>query len=132
MSAYSLNLPTQLREAATKVASMQGISLDQFIIKAIADKLAGGEELVGNLDFPEIAYLRGSSGVKFPVLKGTSIRIQTLVIARHRWNLSEEEIAQEYDLTLETVRHALLFYSELGEEIESAIAIEQTIEQANV
>lgn len=132
MSAYSLNLPTQLREAATKVASMQGISLDQFIIKAIADKLAAGEELVAKLDFPEIAYLRGTSGVKFPVLKGTSIRIQTLAIARHRWNLSEEEIAQEYDLTLETVRQALLFYSEFAEEIESAIAIEQTIEQANV
>lgn len=132
MSAYSLNLPSELREAATKVASQEGISLEQFILRAIADKLATGEELFANRNYPEIAYVRGTSGVMVPVLKGTGIRIQTLAIAKNGWNLSEQQIAEEYDLTIEKVRQALLFYSEFNEEIESAFANEQTIERDNV
>lgn len=58
MSAYSLNLPSELREAATKVASWEGISLEQFILRAIADKLAVGEEPFANRNYPEIAYVR--------------------------------------------------------------------------
>lgn len=55
--------------------------------------------------------------------------IQTLVIAKNPWNLSEEQIAEEYDLSLERDRQALLFYSEFREEIERAIATEETIER---
>ncbi|NEP46839.1 MAG: DUF433 domain-containing protein [Okeania sp. SIO2H7] len=132
MSAYSLNLPSQLREAATKVASQQGLSLEQFIISAISDKLAAEDKSFNKPNFPEIIYIRGTSGILTPVLKGTRIRIQTLVIAKNRWNLSEEQIAYEYDLSLEQVRQALLFYSEFREEIEEAIATAQTIERTNV
>ncbi|MDY6805304.1 MAG: DUF433 domain-containing protein [Cyanobacteriota bacterium] len=132
MSAYSLKLPSQLREAATKRASLQGISLEQFILNAISDKLAAEEEFFNQPNFPEIIYIRGTSGFMVPVLKGTRIRIQTLAIAKKRWNLSEEQIAEEYNLSLDRVRQALLFYSEFREEIEEAIANEQTIERANV
>ena len=132
MSAYSLNLPSQLHEAATKRASTQGISLEQFIISAISDRLAAEEESFNQPNFPEITYVRGTSGFMVPVLKGTRIRIKTLVIAKNPWNLSDEQIADEYDLSLEQVRQALLFYSEFREEIERAIATEQTIERTNV
>ena len=77
MSAYSLNLPSQLHEAATKRASQEGISLEQFIINAISDKLAVRDESFNKPNFPEITYIRGASGVMVPVLKGTRIRIQT-------------------------------------------------------
>jgi uncharacterized protein (DUF433 family) len=132
MSAYSLNLPSELQKAANQVASLQGISLEQFILSAIADKLARSEGGLSKGGFSQIAYIRGASGVMVPVLKGTGIRIQTLAVARHRWHLSEEQIAREYDLSLELVGQGLLFYSNYSEEIDSAIATEETIEQSHV
>jgi len=40
MTPYTLNLPVQLQQEAEKLAALQGISLDQFILWAVAEKVA--------------------------------------------------------------------------------------------
>jgi hypothetical protein len=35
--------------------------------------------------FPEITYVRGASGQLAPVLRGTRLRVQTVVIAAPKW-----------------------------------------------
>jgi len=40
MTPYTLNLPVQLQQEAEKLATNQGISLDQFILWAVAEKVA--------------------------------------------------------------------------------------------
>ena len=36
MTSYALNLPVQLQQEAEKLATLQGISFDQFILWAVA------------------------------------------------------------------------------------------------
>ena len=40
MTPYTLNLPVQLQQEAEKLAALQGISLDRFILWAVAEKMA--------------------------------------------------------------------------------------------
>jgi hypothetical protein len=40
MTSYTLNLPVQLQQEAEKLAALQGISLDRFILWAVAEKVA--------------------------------------------------------------------------------------------
>jgi predicted HicB family RNase H-like nuclease len=40
MTPYTLNLPLQLQQEAEKLAASQGISLDEFILWAVAEKVA--------------------------------------------------------------------------------------------
>jgi len=40
MTPYTLNLPVQLQQEAEKLAALQGISLDEFILWAVAEKVA--------------------------------------------------------------------------------------------
>lgn len=82
--------------------------------------------------FPEITYVRGASGELAPVLRGTRLRVQTVVIAAHKWSLSPKEIAAEYDLSEAQVNDVLAFYAAHPREIDASIAAEQIIEAANV
>ena len=43
-------------------------------------------------------------------MRGTGIRVQTLVVAVCNWGLSLAEAASEYDLTEAQVRSALTYY----------------------
>lgn len=40
MTPYTLNLPAQLQQEAEKLAAIQGISLDEFILWVLAEKVA--------------------------------------------------------------------------------------------
>ncbi len=40
MTPYTLTLPIQLQQEAEKLAALQGISLDEFILCAVAEKVA--------------------------------------------------------------------------------------------
>ena len=40
MTPYTLDLPIQLQQEAEKLAATQGISLDEFILLAVAEKVA--------------------------------------------------------------------------------------------
>ena len=86
----------------------------------------------GDRAFPQITYVRGASRKLTPVLRGSRLRVQTLVIAADKWGLSPKEIANEYDLSEAQVNEALAFYEAHSKEIDASIATEQIIEAANL
>ena len=132
MARYSLNLPTHLKRDAEQWAANQGVSLNQFILWAVAEKVG---TLDGGLDdpaFPHVTYRQGAAGQPVPVLRGTGIRVQTLVVAANQWGLTPAQIAKEYGLTKSQVNEALAFYNAHRAEIDAAIAAEQTMEAAHV
>lgn len=73
MTAYALNLPDQLKHEVEQLAQSQGISLDQFILWAVTEKVS-----TLKASFPQIAYRQGANGQLVPVIKGTGIRVQTV------------------------------------------------------
>jgi len=127
MSRYPLNLPGQLKKEAEQFASEQGVSLNQFIMWAVAEKVGALSQTLDDPQFPQVTYRRGAAGIPTPVLRGTGIRVQTIVAASQNWELSLEEIASEYDLTKSQVQEALEFYEAHRDEIDAAIAAEEKL-----
>lgn len=132
MLTKSLQLPKTLLKEVEKLAVNQGISVEQFILWTLAEKIGVLSQSKTDSEYPNISYKPGISGKLTPVLKNTGIRVQTLVIAHYNWNLSMVEIAQEYDVTEALVKEALNFYQSHKEEIEKAISAEQGLELVNV
>jgi uncharacterized protein (DUF433 family) len=130
MSRYSLNLPAELKREAESHAVRQGVSLNQFILWALAEKLGTLKQSLDDPAFPRISYRRGASGSPAPVLRGTGIRVQTIVVAHRQWGLSERRTAEEYGLSAGQVKEALSFYEKHREEIDAAIAAEETLARA--
>jgi len=128
MSRYPLNLPTQLKQEAEELANRQGISLNQFIMWSVAEKVTALRHDLNDSAFPLIIYRRGSSGWPVPVVRGTGIRVQTLVVAVNEWKMSSEQLTEEYDLSLEQVQQALAFYAAHRTEVDSQIAAETVLE----
>jgi len=81
--------------------------------------------------FPCVYYRMGSSGQQSAVVKGTSIRVQTLAIAANQWNWTPTQIAEEYDLSTAQVSEALSFYQVHKAEIDNAISAEVVLEAAH-
>jgi len=128
MARYPLNLPANLKKEAEDWAEKQKVSLNQFIMWAVAEKVGALKENLNDPDFPNITYRRGAASIPTPVIRGTGIRIQTLVIAKGQWEMDEEQIASEYELDLDSVRQALDFYQKHQEEIDRQIAAEKGLE----
>ena len=125
---YPLNLPVELKQAAARLARQQGISLNQFFLWSISEKVT---ELKTSIDDPEhllITYRRGASGIPTPVIRGTGIRVETIVVANQRWGQSVAELAGEYEIPAEAVQAALAYNHAHPEEIDALIRIEQEIE----
>jgi uncharacterized protein (DUF433 family) len=125
---YPLNLPVELKRQAEQIAAQQGISLNQFILWSLAEKVA---ELKTGLDdprFPHVTYRRGASGIPAAIIRGTGIRVQTIAIAHHHWGESAEKIAGEYGIPVATVNGVLAFYQEHQEEIDLHIRMENELE----
>ena len=131
MSRYPLNLPGQLKKEAEHWANQQGVSLNQFIMWSVAEKVGALSQLLDDPEFPQITYQRGAAGTPTPVLRGTGVRVQTIVGAVRSWALSPEEIASEYDLSKAQVKEALAFYEAHREEIDAAISMEEDLETAH-
>ena len=127
-----MNLPPLLQQEATQFAQRQGISLDQFVLWAVAEKVGALKQQSERSILSEIVVRVGASGIPYPVLKGTSIRVQTIAIAHYHWQLSPSQIASEYDLTETQILTALIFYETHRAEIDTAIASEQATEPAYV
>ncbi|HOU13027.1 MAG TPA: DUF433 domain-containing protein [Anaerolineae bacterium] len=128
MSRYPLNLPAQLKQEAETWAETQGVSLNQFIMWAVAEKVG---ELRQNLDdpaFPRITYRSGASRIPTPIVRGTGIRVQTLVVAVEHWQMTPAQVAAEYDLTLTQVEEAMAFYEAHHIEIEASLEAERALE----
>ena len=127
MARYSLNLPSQLKKSAEEWASRQGVSLNQFILWAVSEKVGALSQLMDDPEFPQITYRRGASGIPMPVLRGTGIRVQTIVVANQNWQMPPEEIADSYDLSVKQVTEAIAFFEAHREEIEGHLAHEDRL-----
>ena len=132
MARYPLNSPTQLKREAEQWAANQGVSLNQFILWAVAEKVGTLERSLDDPAFPHVTYRRGAAGQPVPVLRGTGIRVQTVVVATHQWGLTPAQIATEYGLARAQVSDALAFYDAHRAEIDVVIAAEQIMEEAHV
>lgn len=128
MARYALNLPEQLKQQAESWARQQGISLNQFILWATAEKVGALNQQLDDPRFPQITYRRGASGAISPVLRGTGIRVQTIVVANERWEQPPAEIAAAYDISERQVSEALGFYAVHRSEIDQAMMAEVRME----
>lgn len=128
MSRYSLSLPLNLKKEAEDWAEKQKVSLNQFIMWAVAEKVGNLKQNLDDPDFPNITYQRGAAGVPCPVIRGTGVRVQTVVISHQQWGMEEDEIASEYDLDKKSVQQALGFYQAHQEEIDRDISAESKLE----
>ena len=128
MSRYALHLPLQLKKEAEEWAAKQGISLNQFILWLVAEKLGALRSNVDDPDFPHISYRRGASRRPTPVLGGTGIRVQAIVNAAEKWGMAPERIAEEYGVSEIQVREAQAFYHTHRDEIDSDIQSESSLE----
>ena len=126
MTRYALNLPNELKRDAERLAKKQGISLNQFILWSVAEKVGGLLQGLDDPEFPNITYRRGASGSISPVLRGTGIRVQTIVLANQ--NNTPVEIADDYDLPPTQVQEALSFYQAHRVEIDAHIQAEAALE----
>jgi uncharacterized protein (DUF433 family) len=126
MTRYALNLPNELKRDAERLAKKQGVSLNQFILWSVAEKVGGLLQGLDDPDFPNVTYRRGASGSLAPVLRGTGIRVQTIVIVAQ--NNTPAEIAEDYDLTQGQVQEALGFYEAHRAEIDAHIQAEAALE----
>ncbi len=124
MSRYALNLPIQLKQEAEALAAEQGVSLNQFILWAVSEKVGGLKQQLDDPQHPHITYRRSAQGQPQPVVRGAGIRVQTLVVAVREWGMSVQEAATEYGLTQAQVQDALAFYASHTQEIASQIAWE--------
>ncbi len=121
MARYPLNLPQQLKQEAEALARQQGVSLNQFILWATAEKVGALSQQLDDPEFPQITYRRGASGAPTPVLRGTGLRVQTIVVAHEQWGMTAAEIAEEYGLTQRQIEEALAFYAAHREEIDARL-----------
>jgi uncharacterized protein (DUF433 family) len=126
MTRYALNLPNDLKKDAERLAKQQGVSLNQFILWSVAEKVGGLMQGLDDPDFPSITYRRGASGTLAPVLRGTGIRVQTIALASQ--NNTFAEIAEDYDLPPTQVQEALAFYDAHRVEIDAHIQAETALE----
>lgn len=131
MARCSLNLPAELKKEAESYALRQGVSLNQFILWSVAEKLGALKQALDDPHFPRISYRRGASGSPAPVVRGTGVRVQTLVLAHRDWDLSEKKIAAEYGLSIGQVKEALAFYEKHRAEIDAAISAEGALAPAD-
>lgn len=127
MARYPLNLPQQLKQEAEELAKQQGISLNQFILWATAEKVGALGQQLSDPAFPQVTYRRGAAGIPMPVLRGTGIRVQTIAIAHEQWGMSAAEIAAEYDLSLTQIEAALAFFAAHRAEIEIHLEREELL-----
>ena len=81
---------------------------DQSILPACDFFCYIAAEITAN--FPGIPFRRGASGIPIPVLRGTGIPVQTIVISSREWNESMSEIAAQYSPSEELIKEALRFY----------------------
>ena len=128
MSRYPLNLPNQLKKEAEHWASEQGVSLNQFIMWAVAEKVGALGQALDDPQFPQTTYRRGPAGVPTPILRGTGVRVQTMVIASRVGEQNPDQIAEDYDLKSAQVAEALAFYEAHRLEVDRVIASEEQLE----
>jgi len=128
MGRYALNLPTQLKAEAEQYAAEQGVSLNQFILWAVSEKVGGLRQQLDDPAHPQVTYRRGAGGQPEPVLRGSGLRVQTVAVAAQQWALPPARIAEEFGQSEGAIREALAFYASHREEIDAYLAAEGAAE----
>lgn len=128
MGRYALNLPTQLKAEAEQYAAEQGVSLNQFILWAVSEKVGSLRQQLDDPAYPQVTYRRGASGRPEPVLRGSGLRVQTVAVAAQQWELPATRIAEEFGHNEGAIREALAFYASHREEIDANLAAEEAAE----
>lgn len=128
MTQYFLKLPPKLQQEAEKYAADQGITLENLIIWAIAEKIGILKQKVDNNLFEDIIYCQSIEGQMIPKLRGTNIQVKTLVIALKNWQLTPQQVADEYGISEEQVNNVMAFYEQHRQEIDAAIATDKVFE----
>ncbi|MEP7359620.1 MAG: DUF433 domain-containing protein, partial [Anaerolineales bacterium] len=108
----------------------QGVSLNQFILWAVAEKVGALGEGLADPNFPGVEYRRGPTGQPAPVLRGIGIRVQTLVIGHHDWGMNTAQLAEAYGMPEALVKEALAFYQAHRAEIDAGIQADSQLEPA--
>lgn len=131
MTRYALNLPIDLKQEAEQIAKKQGVSLNQFIMWSVSEKVATmRNQQLDDPKFPGITYIRGSaSDYPLPMIRGTRIRAQTVAVAVNKLKEKPEEFAENYGIGIAQVREALGFYNAHKKEIEENINYEEKLER---
>jgi uncharacterized protein (DUF433 family) len=106
-------------------------TLNQFILWSVAEKVGALRQSLDDPAFPQVTYRRGAAGQPVPVLRGTGIRVQTVVVAALQWGMKAGEIAAEYSLPEAQVKEAMAFYDAHSAEIDAALAAEQALEASH-
>lgn len=130
MARYALNLPAELKREAERLAKSQGVSLNQFVLWSVAEKVGALRQGLDDPNFPNITYRRGASGQLTPIVASAGIRVQTLVIAARDWELPVESIASEYGLPEHQVMEALGFYEAHQGEIDGYMVAEESLDES--
>ncbi len=63
MSRYPLNLPADLHQSAARLAEQQGISLNQFILWSVAEKICELRRSLDDPAFPGVTYRGGAAHI---------------------------------------------------------------------
>ena len=132
MARYPLNLPVQLTQEAEAWAAEQGVSLNQFILWSVAEKVGALKQRLDDPAFPQITYRRGAAGGPVPVLRGTGVRVQTIVVMVEQWGMTQDQVASEHGLAAAQVQEALAFYAAHRAEIDADLAAERDLEPTGV
>ncbi len=132
MGRYALNLPAQLKREAEQFATEQGVSLNQFILWAVSEKVGSLKQQLDDPAYPQITYRRGAAGSPEPFLRGSGLRVQTVVAAVQQWELPPARIAEEYGQPESAIREALAFYSAHRAEIDASLAAEEALEPGSM
>lgn len=127
MARYALNLPGELKHDAEQLAARQGVSLNQFILWSVAEKVGALKQKWDDPRFPGIFYQYGASEVPTPVLRGTGLPVQTLVMDVQQGHLTPTQAAADYDLPEAHVVEALAFYEAHRAEIDAHIAADNAL-----
>jgi hypothetical protein len=61
MARYALNLPAELKKEAEQLAERQGISLNQFILWSVAEKVGALRQGLEDLDLSSLTYHRSAA-----------------------------------------------------------------------
>jgi uncharacterized protein (DUF433 family) len=123
MGRYPLNLPEQLKQEAQEAARQQGVSLNQLILWAVAEKVTELRGGVNDPRFPGITYRRSASGAPTAYLAGTGIRVASVYVAHRDWGLSAAEVGAQYGVAEERVEEALAFAEAHRAQIEADPAL---------
>lgn len=127
MARYSLKLPLNLKKEAEAWSEKQNMSLNQFIVEAVAEKVGTLKQSLDDPNFPKITYRRDAAGIPNPLIRGTGLRVQTIVIAAQQWGMDADQIAEEYDLDFVSINQALDFYQAHRAEIDRAISADKDL-----